>query len=319
MLVGALLLISSLTACGEARDERKADRDKRTPAAAASSSAPPAVPLAVVPGTKKQARKLVKRAEERFLENASGHFAVQFELEDYWEQLLTGEFDLVQPAGTQTFWIDEETRVDIRQRTGHVWTKITAPDIKGTECWIHLGTDDEELATAAAVPPPALLLFEPVAVGMLAEGGDIGYVGPAGDDVGERVVVDLLLEEAAPITLPITLARQLNQSKTQIDPTARIRGMATIGVNGRFSSIEYPASSVLDALEREKIQLPDAARMLREEPDLSVRVDFHDYGTEVVVKAPRPATVMDLGAIEDAISGTGMGVPEPCAAAAVLL
>jgi hypothetical protein len=254
----------------------------------------------VVPGTKAEAQALVDEAERSFLDEASARFDVWWIGGGEVEIPIEGSFDVAQPATELTIGPDEDNRFEMRLRGEDTWLRMTM-DGRSMECWMHL-TGSAEDGGPAGVPYQALLLLEPVALGRL-EPTDAGQAAVNGyDSVEDQVVVELRLDEALPAALP----KPGGPTAEPIDPKARVRAVANVGVNGRYASIAYDLADLVDALAASRGGVPKELRGLVAEPtmrEVQVRIDYHDYGSLVEVEAPPRAKVADFGAWSDLLAG----------------
>lgn len=257
--------------------------------------------LQVVPGTEAEAQALVDEAERRFLEEPSAEFEVRWIAAGSVEWPIEGSFDIEQPATEMTFGLDDDNRYELRLRGEDTWMQVTV-DGRSMDCWMHL-TGGAEDGGPAGVPYQALLLLEPVALGrkVLTDedraSEESGYA-----DVGDRVVVELRLDEALPAVIP----QPGGLAATPIDPRATVRGVAVVGVGGRYLTIEYAAADVFDALAASRGGVPKELQALVSQPvmrELEVEIGYHDYGSPLEVHAPPRTKVADFGSWSDLLAG----------------
>lgn len=257
--------------------------------------------LQVVPGTEAEAQALVDAAEQKFLEEPSAGFDVWWIGGGEVEMPIEGTFDVGQPATELTFGLDEDNRYEMRLRGEDTWLRMTF-DGRAMDCWMHL-TGSAEDGGPAGVPYQALMLFEPVALGRLDLTDADRWSQERGyDRIGDQVVVELRLDEALPAALP----QPGGPAAKPIDPRARVRGVANVGVGGRYTSIKYDVVDLFDSLAASRGGVPKELRRLVDEPAMraiQVEISYHDYGSPVEVQAPPGAKVADFGSWSDLLAG----------------
>ncbi|WGX98822.1 hypothetical protein [Nocardioides sp. L-11A] len=305
VLAGALALTSVLAACGVPEaltDELSAGTagrldDGPRPAGPGGAASEDGRGAQVVPGTEREAQELVDAAEQRLLEEPDADFDVSWTGGGLWETPIVGRFDAEQPAAEVTIGLGEDDRYELRLLGEDTWIRVTV-DGRAMDCWMHLTGTPEE-GGPVGLPYQALLLLEPVALGFLVlADGDA-----AAPDVGHQVVVELRLDEALPAVLPQLVA----PTAKPLDPRARIRAVADVGVGPRYRSIEFEAADLFDALAQSKGGVPRRLRRIVAEPTMRtmrVRIDYRNYGSGVVhVAAPPRAKVADFGSWSDLLAG----------------
>ncbi len=307
LVVSAGALAVALAACGadDPRSGKAAGKAGRLiePSARASGGGPDGADgLGIVPGSKGEAQRLVDAAEQRLLEEPNADFDVSWTGGGFWETPIEGRFDAEQPAAEVTAGIGGRDRYEVRLLGDDTWVRLTTDD-RPMDCWMHL-TGNVDEGGPVGLPYQALLLLEPVALGFLetddAAGDDDD---PAAQDADHDVVVELRLDEALPAALP----QPGGLTRKPLDPRARVRAVAEVGVGPRYRSIEYAAADLFDALAESKGGVPRELRGLVAEPmmrALRVRIDYRNYGSgEVRVTAPPRSKVADFGSWADLLAG----------------
>ncbi|GAA1521252.1 hypothetical protein [Nocardioides humi] len=317
LLVGALAVASALSACStteprldrvgaekaDGPGDRTADEEDEGEDEHDGEDVPQddGAGLQVVPGTEREAQELVDAAERKFLEEPSAEFEVWWIGGGEVETPIEGAFDAAQPATEVTLGMDEDNQYVMRLRGEDTWLRATV-DGRSMDCWMHL-TGGAVDGGPAGVPYQALLLFEPVALGRkVLTDGDRWSLENGYDRIGDRVVVELRLDEALPAVFP----QPGGLAAKPLDPRARVRAVANVGVGGRYSSIEYDVADLFDALAASRGGVPEELRGLVAEPimqDLQVEIRYHDYGSPVEVAAPPRAEVADFGSWSDLLAG----------------
>ncbi|WP_436699160.1 hypothetical protein [Nocardioides sp. BYT-33-1] len=303
LLVGALTLASALAACGapelltDGMRAGKAGRFEDVAPSVADRAPEDGDVVQVVPGTEREAQELVDAAEQRLIEEPDADFDVSWRGGGLWETPIVGRFDADQPAAEVTIGLDEDDRYELRLLGADTWVRATV-DGRAMDCWMHLTGTPEE-GGPVGLPYQALLLLEPVALGFL----ELADGDPAAQDVGREVVVELRLDEALPAALP-----QLGgPTRKPLDPRARVRAVADVGVGPRYRSIEYEAADLFDALAASEGGVPRKLRRLVAEPTMRmmrVRIDYRNYGSgEVRIEVPPRSKVADFGTWSDLLAG----------------
>lgn len=273
-----------------------------------SNASQTAAEVAIEPGSRAAAQKVLDKAAAHFDDAGTGAFHLRMNVDR--GIAISGVWDLRAPATDFTmtmFGMDDGEDVVVRSRiidnTG--FTQVSTLD--DAMCWMKLDSADRQSmgmsADISPVHPAALMLLEPHAVGFVKDSRVAGR---------QDVRAEMAFDEAVSAVMPKAF------NKLSEAPPEGTTVPVTVGIDsGRYASIRYSVADIIRVANDNGVDFfaaaGDDAELVEDGiADAKVKISYRSFGDKVDIVVPKPDLIVDIDAAELQASG---GSAETCTAA----